>query len=130
MAKHDVNPVSGKYTIKGKNNRNLEVELDGNTNDFIVEEFDPDLDSIREKAPNIPDNIDWFACFSVYNRKNGKKSGYANVKYHVSLDASVLPSGKKLYAYYNNRVNELSYTTEGNKIKFSLNVGDPPVGIG
>jgi len=131
MGQKDVSPKNGKYKIKGKNNKDLDLELSG---DYIVTEFDTDLASLRTKAPNIPTNIDWFACFAVYKKKNGKKDGYANVSYTVTLDKSSVEPGKKLYAYYNDQLHDLttdpSYKDQGNKIKFSLSVGDPPIGTG
>lgn len=139
MGQKDVSPKNGKYKIKGKNAKDLDLELSGNDNDYIVTEFDTDLASLQAKVPNLPsqtpsgDPIDWFACYAVYkkdNQKPNKKGGYANVGYTVTLKKADIPVGKKLYAFYNNDLNELPYTTQGNKISFTLNVGDPPIGAG
>lgn len=139
MGQKDVIPKNGKYKIKGKNNKDLEMELSGNDNDYIVTEFDTDLPSLQSKVPNLPSQtpsgnpIDWFACYAVYikdNSKPNKKGGYANIGYTVTLKKADVPEGKKLYAYFNNSLNQLSYTTQGNKISFSLSAGDPPIGAG
>ena len=136
MGQKDVSPTNGKYKIKGKNNKDLEMELSGNDNDYIVTEFDTDLASLQAKVPNLPNQtpsgnpIEWFACYAVYKKVNNKKGGYANVGYTVTLKKADIPAGKKLYAFYNNSLNELAYTTKGNKISFTLNAGDPPIGAG
>lgn len=131
MGHKDVTPTDGKYKIKGKGGKDLDLALKGKAENFIVTEFDSDLTSLREKVSNIPDTVDWFACFAVYNKDNktGKKSGFANVEYTVTLKKADLVDGK-LYAYYNDDTHSLSYETKGNKITFSLDVGDPPIGTG
>ena len=139
MGQKDVSPQDGKYKIKGKNNKDLELKLSGNDDDYIVTEFDADLASIKTKVPNLPEQtpsgnpIEWFACYAVYKKdksKPNKKGGYASVDYTVTLKKADIPDGKNLYAYYNNSLNQLVYTTNGNKITFSLNAGDPPIGNG
>ena len=53
----------------------------------------------------------------------------ADITYTVTLKK--LPAGKTLYALYNNVPNDLKVDDAGNgNIKFTLNVGDPPVGMG
>lgn len=139
MGHRDITPKDKKYKIKGKNNKDLELELSGNDDDFVVTEFDTDLASLKEKAPDLPSNtpagnpIDWFACFAIYvkdNSKPDKKGGYANVGYTVSLNKTDVPEGKSLFAYFSNNLNPISYETKGKKISFTLSAGDPPIGTG
>ena len=139
MGQKNVTPKDKKYKIKGKNKKDLELELSGNDDDFVVTEFDTDLTSFKEKAPNLPGQtpsgnpIDWFACFAIYvkdNSKPNKRGNYANVGYTVTLKKADIPEGENLYAYYNNNLNQISYKTKGNNISFTLSAGDPPIGTG
>jgi hypothetical protein len=129
MAKKDVSPVNGKYTIKGKQDRDLVLEFVNpvDTNTHIVEELtDADL---LDKLPSPPPTwngqpINWIANFSVYKKKNGNKNGYANVPYTISL---TVESGTSYFVYYDNAVHEITDELKRTG-KAILTAGDPPTG--
>lgn len=124
MGVKTVVPQNGKFTIHGKKNNNLELTLDSSELDkYIVEELDgADMES-KLPADN-PLGIGWFACFSVYNKKNGKKSGYAKVKY--SFNVTLAPN-ERFFVAYNNTAYEV--TEEIKKTgKVTLSEGDPAGG--
>jgi|SRR5690349_8295267 hypothetical protein len=124
MSARPVNPVNGKYTIPGKHNKNLELTLDDkDTNKYIVETLDgTDMD---EKLPSSnPDNIDWFACFSIYINQNGQKHGYASVQYFFTYPLS---ENQRLFVSYNGRSHEVTQEMR-NSGKVVLREGDPAAG--
>lgn len=124
MGKKTVQPVGGKFKIDGKDNKSLELTLDDKDLDkYIVEQMDGA--DMNDKLPATnPQNINWFACFSVYNKKNGKKNGYANVKY--SFPATVA-DGQKFFVAYNKTVYDVTEEVKKNG-KVSLSEGDPAAG--
>ena len=118
--------TGGKVKIKGKNipGYDSEIEVDigsGNAKKYKVV-------SKEIPAPTSYDGgtITWFNAYGVKEKATGK---YADISYTVILSA--LPAGKtKLFALINNVPQELEIKAGGSgKIKFTLNVGDPPVGI-
>ena len=129
MAKKDVSPVNGKFNIKGKDNRDLVLEFVNptDTDKHIVEELtDADL---MDKLPSPPPTwngqpINWFSNFSVYNKKDGKKNGYANVPYTITLTPE---SGKSYFVYYDNALHEITDELKRTG-KATLTAGDPPTG--
>jgi hypothetical protein len=124
MSEKPVNPVNGKYTIPGKNNRNLELTLDDrDLNKYIVEELDGD-DMTRKLPSSNPLGINWFACFSVYKNKDGKKNGYANVRYSFTVN---LDEGQRLFVAYGGEAREVTDEIKKNG-KVTLSEGDPPTG--
>ncbi len=125
MAERPITPANGRFTIPGR--RNVEIDLGNNDlTKFIVVQKDID--------PNAPAQwngitIDWFVSFGVRSKNpNGTPGNFANITYNIILDP--LPAGKRLFAYYDNQVHDLPFQAAGNKIRATLNVGDPPVGIG
>jgi hypothetical protein len=124
MSKKIVSPANGKFTIHGKDNRNLELTLDDrDLNKYIVEEMDGS--DITSKLPSsTPSDINWFACFSVYNNANGKKGGYAKVKY--SFKVRVDP-GQELYIAYGGKAYNVTTEIQKNG-KVTLSEGDPAIG--
>lgn len=125
MGVKPVSPKNGKFIIHGKKNNNLELTLDTSELDkYIVEELDgADMDS---KLPSEnPLGIGWFACFSVYEKKkDGKKGGYAKVKY--SFNVTLAPN-ERFFVAYNNTAHEV--TDEIKKTgKVTLSEGDPAGG--
>ena len=124
MGERRVNPVNGRYTIPGRNNRNLELTIDDiDLNKYIVEELDDD--DMRRKIPaSASRRINWFSCFSIYKNKDGHKDGYANVKYSFTVDMSGI---QELYIAYDDQVHDVTEEMKNNG-KVSRNVGDPPVG--
>lgn len=116
-----------RFVIHGKRT----VELDLGSQDihkFVVVQKD-----IDPKAPSEWNGIkiEWFVSFGIRQRKPDNTPGdFVNIPYTVILDA--LPTGKRLFAYYNDTVHELEFEPIGNgkKIKCTLTVGDPPMGFG
>jgi hypothetical protein len=124
MSEKPVKPVSGKYTIHGKNNRNLELSLDdSDLKKYIVEELDGE--DMKSKLPSSnPLGINWFACFSIYNNKAGKKNGYATVKYSFTVS---LEEGQRLFVAYRGQAFEVTDEIKKNG-KVTLSEGDPGTG--
>jgi hypothetical protein len=116
----------GYYEIRGT--KTLEIDLGEN-----------DLPDYAVVQKDIPGNIDtaygeltvrWVNAFGVrYRNKDTKKlEDFANIQYTVIMDA--LPAGQRLFAYYGNQIHEvLNFKTEGGKTRFSLGIGDPPIGL-
>jgi len=124
MGEKTVNPVNGKYTIPGKNNRNLELTLeDSDLKKYIVEELDGE-DMNRKLPSSNPLGINWFACFSIYKSKDGKKNGHANVKYSFTV---TLDEGQRLFVAYGGEAHEVTDEIKKNG-KVTLSEGDPPTG--
>ena len=124
MSAKPVTPDNGKYTIHGKNNRNLELSLDDpDLKKYIVEELDGD-DMTAKLPPSNPENINWFACFSVYNNHNGNKNGYAKVKYSFPV---ILSEGQRFFVAYNGRAHDVTDEIKKNG-KVTLSEGDPAGG--
>jgi hypothetical protein len=118
--------AQGRYNIPGGRN----VELDLGANDFtklvvLEKELDPALPKTYERI-----NIQWFAAFGIRRLKADKTMGdYADISYTVSIDA--LPADKRLFAYYGGQIHEITdFNTDKNKTRFTLTVGDPPIGFG
>ncbi len=120
-----VSPANGKYNIPGANNRNVELTLsDSKTQNYIVESLDGADRDAKLPASN-PQNITWFACFSVYNSQNGQKGGYATVQYSFSV---ALDPGQKLYVAYNKGTHDVTRPIQNGKVTVTLNEGDPAIG--
>jgi len=121
MADTKINPADGKYNLGGRK----DVELEGiNPSQYDVFSTDKNLAEAKSKYPNI----DWFACFSVKD----KTGQYANISYTLKFDK---PDSGTLYYYLNGTANPVPFENiedKGNKkrVKATLNVGDPPVGMG
>lgn len=124
MSAKPVNPANRRYTIPGKNNRNLELTLDdSDLNKYIVETLDGD--DMNAKLPSSnPLGINWFACFSIYNNQNGNKNGYAKVKYSFTVN---LDEGQRLFVAYGGQAHEVTDEIKKNG-KVTLSEGDPPAG--
>ena len=126
MGAKPVKPDNGKYTIQGKNNRNLELTLDDrDLKKYIVEELDGDDMNSKLPASNPPGvTINWFACFSIYNNQNGNKGGHATVKYSFTVN---LDPGQRLFVAYGGQAHEVTDEIKNNG-KVTLSIGDPPAG--
>ncbi len=116
-----VRPTNGRHNLGGSRNAELE-DIDASR--YNVFTTDKNLAAARQAYPNY----DWFACFSVKD----KQGNYANIPYTLTFDTP--PAGSKLYYFFNGTANELNYTDAGNRgnqarVKASLNVGDPPIGM-
>lgn len=129
MPRKDVSPIDGKFKIKGKEDRDLTLEFvnPDDTDKHIVEELtDADLmDKLPSPPPTWRDRpINWFANFNVYNKKDGKKNGYASVEYYITVN---LEAGKSLLFYYDGQVHDRTDELRRDG-RVKLNVGDPPSG--
>jgi len=70
--------------------------------------------------------VTWFNNFGVRDAKSKKDK---DVEYTVKLKK--LPAGKMLFVMYGGETHKIQTTNAGTKkIKFTLSVGDPPVGVG
>jgi len=116
----------GRFSISGKRN----VELDLGKNDLtkfavIEKDMDPGLPGDFDGVP-----IQWIAAFGVRVRGKDKKlGGYASIEYTVFIDA--IPDDSRLFAYYGKQVVEIKeFSTTGDRTRFKMKVGDPPIGFG
>lgn len=124
MGAKPVKPVKKKYTIPGKDNRNIELTLhDQDLKKYIVEELDGE-DMDRKLPTSNPLGINWFACFGIYNAEAGKKNGYATVRY--SFTVNLIP-GQRLFVAYGGESHEVTDELKMNG-KVTLSEGDPPTG--
>jgi hypothetical protein len=124
MSATPVSPVNGKYTIRGKDARVIELTLDDrDLQNYVVEELAGD-DLTAKLPPATPDNTNWFAGFSVYNGQNGQKLGYATVQYSFTVP---LEKGQKLYVAYGGRAYDVTKEMQDSG-KVTLRQGDPGVG--
>jgi hypothetical protein len=120
--------ANGKFKMVGRKNipgHDTDIEVD------IGEENEKEHEVVSKPIPEPTlykgKTIVWFNAFGVRVKSHG---GDAKIYYTVTLKK--LPAGKTLYALYNNIPNEVPDVQDaGNgNIKFTLNVGDPPVGMG
>lgn len=122
MADHKVSKNNeGKHVLGGQKN----AELEGVSQEYEVFTTDKNLQAAKDKYPSY----DWFACFSVKD----KAGNYANITYTLKFDKPA--EGKKLYYFLNDSAHEIAFTNaedQKNKkrVKATLTVGDPPVGMG
>ena len=112
-----------KFKLKGNNkipDYDSEVEVD------VDNKYEAYSKEIPEPTQYQGITITWFNAFGVREKSTGKD---ADVAYKVTLQAP--PAGKKLFALYGGGPHELTTEDAGHrKIKFTLNVGDPPIGMG
>lgn len=113
--------ATAKYNIKGNDkipNYNSEIEIE------VDDKYEAYSKAIPDPTPYERGVITWFNAFGVREKASRKD---ANVTYEVILHA--LPNGKKLFALYEGKPHEITIQEAGKgKIKFTLDVGDPPVG--
>ena len=113
--------ANAKFKIKGKGNipnydTDLEIEVD--------DKYEAYSKPIPDPTPFESGFITWFNAFGVKEKTTGKDT---NSQYKVTLQK--LPAGKRLFYLYNDQPQEISTEDAGNgKVKFTLSVGDPPVG--
>lgn len=110
-----------KYKVKGNNkipNYDSELEID------VDEKYEAYSKDIPDPTPFENGYITWFNAFGVKEKSSGKN---ANVTYKVTLQAP--PTGKRLFVFYDGTTHEISTQDAGSgKVRFTLNVGDPPTG--
>ena len=113
----------GKYGLGGSKDTDLEG-ID--TKKYDVFTTDKNLADARSKYPNY----DWFACFTVKD-KSGKQVGNMPA-YTIKFNK---PASGNLYYYYNGTATQLPFSDAGkkgnkNRVKATLTIGDPPIGMG
>lgn len=116
-----------KYKIKGKANNKIkdpDVEID------VDDKYEAYSKTIPDEPTPIPNgSVTWFNNFGIREKSSQKNE---DVSYTVTLEA--LPADQLLYVLMpGNPVPQQVQTTPiGNsgKVRFTLNVGDPPVGSG
>jgi hypothetical protein len=110
-----------KHTIKGRahlpnHNPDLDIEVD--------DQYEPYSKPIPGPTPFEDGFITWFNAFGVREKKSGRNF---NIQYKVTLQA--LPVGKRLFYLHNNQPQEITPEDAGSgKIRFTLSIGDPPIG--
>lgn len=113
--------ANAKYKVKGNNkipdyDSELEIEVD--------DKYEAYSKDIPEPTPYQGGFITWFNAFGVKEKKSGKD---ADVTYKVTLQTP--PTGKRLFALYGGEPHEIPTEDAGNgKVRYTLNVGDPPNG--
>lgn len=120
MADTKIRRSIGVYGLGGSRDTDL-LGIDNTRYDVFAS--DKNLDAARAAYPDY----DWFACFSVKD----KKGNYANISYDITFDK---PTSGNLYYYYNGNVIQLNFVASDDKktkkrVKATLNVGDPPIGM-
>jgi hypothetical protein len=110
-----------KYNIKGTDkirdyDSRLEIDVD--------DRYEAYSKPIPEPTPFEDGFITWFNAFGVREKASRRD---ANILYTVVLRA--LPAGKRLFAMYDGQPHEIkSENADRGMIKFTLSVGDPPLG--
>ena len=112
-----------KFKIKGNDkipDYDSEVEVD------VDNKYEAYSKDIPEPTQYQSITITWFNAFGVREKSTGKD---ADVTYKVTLEA--LPAGQRLFALYAGEPHEIETQDAGpRKVKFTLDVGDPPIGMG
>lgn len=110
-----------KYQFAGNNkipNYDTRLEID------VDDKYEAYSKPIPEPTPYEDGFIIWFNAFGVREKASLKN---ANITYTVTLQAP--PAGTRLFALYDGKPQELkTEAASKGKIKFTLDVGDPPVG--
>ena len=111
-----------KFKVKGKGNipnydTDLEIEVD--------DKYEAYSKPVPEPTPYQDGYITWFNNFGIREKSTGKTK---DITYVVTLQAP--PTGKRLFVLYGGEPHEIQPEAAGNgKVKFTLNVGDPPSGM-
>lgn len=110
-----------KYHITGKSkisNHDAKLEID------VDDRYEAYSKPIPEPTPYEDGFIIWFNAFGVREKASRKD---ANVTYNVVLQA--LPPGRRLFALYDGKPHEIkTESADSGRVKFTLSVGDPPIG--
>ena len=120
-----VNPNNGnKYALGGTKDTDLDG-IDSNTYNVFTD--DEKLANAQRDFPNYS----WFASYAVKD-KNGNPVGTMPA-YKLKFDKP--ESGKKLYYYLNGAVTQVQYEDDSDKngkkrVKATMTIGDPPIGMG
>ena len=117
--------AGGKFKLKGKNIPGYDSEIEVDIGVDHANKYDVVSKQIPEPTPYENGTITWFNAYGVKDKVTGK---YADISYTVTLSA--LPAGKtKLFVLLPSGIQEIQTKAGGSgKIKFTLAIGDPPVG--
>jgi hypothetical protein len=122
MAKEKFKVKADKEKIPGYDSE-LEIEVDDKYEAYFKGNI-PDPTQYTDESGTI--TVTWFNNFGVREKKSKKDE---NVEYTVRLNK--LPAGKMLFVMYDGTTHKIQATDDdNNKSKFTLSVGDPPVGSG
>ncbi|MFZ5856020.1 MAG: hypothetical protein ACOYZ6_04250 [Chloroflexota bacterium] len=118
--------ANGKFKIKGKKIPNYDSEIEVDIGSGNAEKYEVISKKVPDPTSYDGGTITWFNAYGVKDKKTGD---FAKIHYTVVLSA--LPAGKKkLFALVNDVPQELEFQTTGSgKIKFTWDLGDPPIGI-
>jgi hypothetical protein len=113
--------ATAKYQIEGSSKvPNYDSRLEINVDD----KYEAYRKPIPDPTPFEDGFITWFNAFGVREKASLKD---ANVTYTVVLQA--LSAGTRLFALYDGKPHEIQTESAGKGVvKFTLNVGDPPLG--
>jgi hypothetical protein len=118
--------AGGKVKLKGKNIPGYDSEIEVDIGSDNVSKYDVVSKEIPAPTPYEGGTITWFNAYGVKDKKTGK---YASISYTVTL--SSLPTGKRLFVLLPTGIEEIYPKVSGSgKVKFTLAIGDPPMGYG
>ena len=118
--------TGGKFKLKGKHIPGYDSEIEVDIGSDHANKYDVVSKAIPEPSPYEGGTITWFNAYGVKEKATGK---YADISYTVTLSA--LPKGKKLFVLLSSGIQEVPTKSAGSgKIKFTLAIGDPPMGYG
>ena len=103
----------------------LEIEVDDTYEAYFKGNI-PAPSQYTDESGTI--TVTWFNNFGIRDTKSKEDK---DVEYTVRLKK--LPTGKMLFVMYGGGTHKIQTTDDDknkNKIKFTLSVGDPPVGVG
>ncbi len=103
----------------------LEIEVDDTYEAYFKGNI-PAPSQYTDESGTI--TVTWFNNFGIRDTKSKEDK---DVEYTVKLKK--LPAGKMLFVMYGGATHKIQTTDDDknkNKIKFTLSVGDPPVGVG
>ena len=101
----------------------LEIEVDDTYEAYFKGNI-PAPSQYTDESGTI--TVTWFNNFGIRDTKSKEDK---DVEYTVKLKK--LPTGKMLFVMYGGATHKIQTTDDDkNKIKFTLSVGDPPVGVG
>lgn len=107
-------------SVSKKKDKNTDIEID--TSNYEVVDSDKNLEEANNKYPKI----DWFACYTIKDKK-GNQVNKVSGGYTIKFDGTATG---KYYYYYNNTANPLDVSdVKTGRVKATLDIGDPPIGM-
>ena len=113
----------GKYGLGGSKDTDIEGV---DTSTYDVYTTDKNLDDAKKNYPSF----DWFACFTIKDKSGNQIDSIA--AYTIKFDK---PVSGNFYYYYNGSAHQVATSDDVDKggkkrVKVTLTVGDPPIGMG